>query len=519
MKNCCKKLFAHKKTMGALIGLGIVIVVTGAITVMGISRNMEKAAQPEPTVTWFPDYPAITASANSDEIKRGEYLVKAGDCIACHTNTATHGAVFAGGRKMQTPFGVLYTPNITPDHETGIGGWTEAQFEKAMREGISPQGHYYYPAFPFLYFSRMPSEDIKAIKAYLDNIPAVHQENRENEMVFPFNIRLLQLPWRLMFFHPQQKDIFPTTPKTAQERGAYLVEGSGHCAMCHTPSWHIVTPLLPLGAPQKEYHLTGMKVQGYLAPNISASNLGKVSDAEITAVFSNDKLIGGGKVAGPMLEVNHDSLRYLTPDDQKAIAIYLKSVHSKEPPRPSGANAGKGIYEAYCSGCHMAGAGGAPKYGDAAAWSPYLKKGVPSLYTNAIKGINGMPAMGTCMSCTDKEIQETVDYMIAPVQGVSTAAAPPPPKKLTMTDAKKLYAENCSVCHESGFKGAPKPGDVQAFKPAVDAGFEATYLNVMEGRHDHPIHGACPTCSDAEIIAALKYMMQQSAPGKDYSLW
>ncbi len=520
-----KKMLASRKVWIPLAILLASLFGTSAWVISGILDNMKKAAQPEPAVPYTPNYPVLPAKiANDPLIQRGDYLVKAGDCIACHTNTShKESKPFAGGLAMQTPFGVMHTPNITPDKETGIGSWTDAEFVKAMREGISPRGrfHYYYPAFPFTYFNRMPEKDILAMRAYLNQIPAVHQVNLDNAMVWPFSLRILQLPWRILFFHPKPEDQLSENPATPLELGKYLVEGPGHCGMCHTPSWHLISEDLPLGAPIRKYHLTGAKVQGYLAPNISASNLGNVSNDEIVRVFTENRLIGGGKVVGPMLEVNMDSLRYLPRKDLEAIAIYLKSVKSETPPKASNASGGKGTYENYCAGCHVAGAGGAPRFGDAAAWAPLLKSGVDALYTNAIKGINGMPAKGTCLSCTDIEIKEAVDYMIAPVANAaaSSVTLPAPVKKLTLEDGKRIYTDNCAVCHNTGFKNAPKPGDVAGFKKAVDAGFVKTYLDIKTGRNGHPAQGACPTCSNAELIAALKYMLQESAPGKNYSLW
>ncbi len=178
------------------------------------------------------------------------------------------------------------------------------------------------------------------------------------------------------------------------------------------------------------------------------------------------------------------------------------------------------MYENYCSGCHASGAGGAPKYGSAADWTPVLKAGINKVYDNAIKGIGGMPAKGTCVSCNDQDIKLAVNYMVASVTGPDGKIANVTPmKKLTMEDGKLLYEQNCSVCHASGFQGAPKPGDVEAWKPMVQAGFLETYINVLTGREGHPPRGACAACSDADLKAAVKYMMQQSAPGKDYSLW
>ncbi len=302
------------------------------------------------------------------------------------------------------------------------------------------------------------------------------------------------------------------------------MNGAGHCAMCHSPSYNLFSESLPLGAPIRKYDLTGAKVQGFLAPNITKSNISNVPDQEIVDVFKKDKLIGGGNVVGPMQEVNHDSLIHLSDKDLFAIARYLKTVESESPPKPrvGSGGPGKGTYETYCSGCHTTGAGGAPKLGDSTSWTPILKSPIDEIYHKAIKGINGMPAKGTCISCSDDEIKQAVDYMVASIKGDSSSSKPTAaaaPKKLTYADDKRIYTENCAVCHSSGFKNAPKPGDVTAWEPIIANGFYDTYKNIETGRKGHLAHGACPTCSDGDIIAALKYMMQESAPGKDYSLW
>lgn len=523
MKKIIEKFLSKKRNIVFLAIVVVGVVISMVFTIAGISKNVQLMAEisPDDIEQYFPAYPPVNTTGKDPAlIKRGEYIAKAGDCIACHTNSPKKGPVFSGGLPMPTPFGTIFSPNITPDPETGIGGWTDEQFIKAMREGISPDGHYYYPAFPYLYFSKITTDDLKALKAYLDSIPAVKQKNRANEMVWPFNVRLLQAPWRLLFFHPTA--VYKGVPQASPQwtRGAYLVEGLGHCAMCHSPSYDIFTDKLPLGAPIQKFDLTGSKIQGYLAPNITKANLAEVSEQEIVDVFTKDRVIGGGNVQGPMLEVNHDSLKYLTPEDLSAIAVYLKSVQSQSPPKPTGPAAGKALYENYCSGCHASGAGGAPKYGDAISWTPVLKHGMTTVYGNAIKGIGGMPAKGTCVSCNDQDIKQAVDYMVASVVGPDGKIANVAPvRKLTMQDGRLLYDQNCSVCHTNGYRGAPKPGDVEAWKPIVQAGFLDTYINVLTGRRGHPPRGACATCSDADLKAAVKYMMQQSAPGKDYSLW
>ncbi len=523
METLIHKILKQKKLGMTLVVLFIFAIIAASCTLRGIHRSVQEMADyANETVTYFPAYPVVNPQGkNAELIKRGEYLSKAGDCMACHTNTEEreNAKPFAGGLAMRTPFGTIYTPNITPDKETGIGNWTEDQFIKAMHEGISPHGHYYYPAFPYLYFNKVSIDDLKAIKAYLDVIPAVHQENRKNRMVFPFNLRFMQLGWRLLFFHSHEFEKDPSQ-SDAWNRGAYLAQGLGHCAMCHSPSYHILSEEYPLGAPMQKYNLTGGRVQGFLAPNITKTNLSSTSIDDIINVFTKDTLIGGGKIEGPMLEVNHDSLNHLTHEDLVALATYLKNVESITPPKPKGSAVGKGIYDTYCSGCHESGAGGAPKYGDSLSWTPVLKQGIEQVYTNAIQGKGGMPAKGTCLSCSDDEIKQAVDFMISSSKGGGEpSVATPRPKPLTMEDGKRLYDANCAVCHNSGFKNAPKPGDIAAWKPIVDQGFLQIYGNVLTGRNGHPVRGACANCTDQDIKAATKYMLQQSAPDKNFNLW
>lgn len=530
MKRLIQKIIEQKKLGLTIVFLFFLLIIYSIYALTAVHGNVEKMQKAE-TVSFYPSYPAVTVKPgqNAELIKRGQYLVTAGDCIACHTNTAEKEKAkpFAGGLAMPTPFGTIYAPNLTPDKETGIGNWSEEDFIKAMREGISPKGHYYYPAFPYLYFSKLSTDDLKAIKAYLDVIPAVHQENQKNDMVFPFNIRFLQLGWRILFFYPEHKEgEFKNDPQQSAlwNRGAYLAEGLGHCAMCHSPSYHLVSENLSLGAPIRKYDLTGSKIQGFLAPNITQANLSKISINEIIDVFTQDRMIGGGRVEGPMLEANHDSLRYLTHSDLEAVATYLKAVHSEEPPKPKAGAGGIGasIYDTYCSGCHATGSGGAPKFGDAGAWDPIMKPGIDKVYMHAIQGVGGMPAKGTCISCSEDEIKQAVDYMIAATKGGAggeTVVSIPKMKTLTLTDGQRVYDENCSVCHKSGFKNAPIPGDKAAWQPLFKSGFLDIYQDVLTGNKGHPIHGACPKCTDGELKAAIKYMLHESTSANDYNLW
>lgn len=403
-----------------LIVILVLILIPASITLIGIYQNVGKMAKAYSTTYYFPSYPTPNIKGKTKEqielIKRGDYLVKAGDCIACHTDTASKGQAFAGGLAMQTAFGAIYSPNITSDKKTGIGNWTDEQFIKAMHEGISPSGEYYYPAFPYLYFNLVTVPDLKAIKAYLDSIPAIYQENRENDMVWPFNWRFLQIFWRFLFFNPNDGPFKPTPNQSpAWNRGAYLVEGLGHCAMCHTPSYYIISEDLSLGAPIRKYNLTGAYIQGYVAPNITKANLGAIPDNELLKIFTDYNLLGGGKLQGPMLEAVHDSLIHLTTGDLLAMIAYLKTLEITMPEelRIGRTGLGESIYNSYCSGCHATGVGGAPKLGDAASWGPLARSGMQKLYTVAIRGGGNMPAKGTCIRCSDQQIKEAVDFMVA----------------------------------------------------------------------------------------------------------
>ena len=366
-----------------LILIAFLIVCSGAWTIVGIIQNVELSKQSYGQTYQFPEYPTPDMKGKNAElialIKKGDYLVKAGDCIACHS--AENSPAFAGGYAMQTPFGVVYSPNITPDKETGIGNWTDDQFIKAMHEGIAPDGSYYYPAFPYLYFNQISNDDLKAIKVYLNNIPAVHKQNRENNMIFPFNFRIFQLGWRILFF--DNTGPYKPNPQESEKwnRGAYLIDGLGHCAMCHTPSYYIFSKQISLGAPMRKYDLTGAMVEGYLAPNITKSNLGAIPDQDLIKVFKDYRLLGGAELKGPMLEAVHDSLVHLTDDDLYAMITYMKTVKSELPPQPSvsESSVGQYVYNSYCSGCHAMGVGGALKFGDAATWLPLARNGMDNL--------------------------------------------------------------------------------------------------------------------------------------------
>src|SRR5690349_17314742 len=172
------------------------------------------------------------AENSNAEVERGRYLTTAGDCVACHT--APNGRPFAGGRGIQTPFGIIYSPNITPDPETGIGAWSDDQFYRAMHEGISANGKHLYPAFPYPWFTKLTRDDVDAIHAFLKSLPPVRNKEPQNKLPWPLSYREVMKGWNELYFKPGT--FVANAQKSAEwNRGAYLVEGAGHCGACHTP--------------------------------------------------------------------------------------------------------------------------------------------------------------------------------------------------------------------------------------------------------------------------------------------
>jgi mono/diheme cytochrome c family protein len=260
-------------------------------------------------------------------VARGRYLAKAADCMPCHTSTS--GKPFAGGLKMNTPFGAMYSSNITPDRDTGIGTWTFEQFKQAVHSGIRADGKYLYPAMPFDAFTGISEDDLKALWAYFRSVPPVKQQNRENELSFPFNIRFGMLAWRILFFREQF--FVPDAGKSAQwNRGAYLVEALGHCGDCHTPRNF-------MGATKASRRFEGATIDQWYAPNITAEALAKTNGwgkSELIA-FLKSGAANNSTVLGPMQEVVHDSLAFLTPGDLDAMATYLLDLkNEKDAPAP-----------------------------------------------------------------------------------------------------------------------------------------------------------------------------------------
>ena len=258
------------------------------------------------------------AAAEGENVTRGEYLLRAGGCVSCHT--AAGGLKLAGGRALATPFGTFYSPNITPDPETGIGRWTDAQFLRALREGVRPDGANYFPVFPYPSFTGITDSDALAIKAYLFSVPAVRQDNRPHDVIFPFSWRVLQTGWKLLFFTPGP---FQPAPErsAAYNRGAYLVTALAHCGECHTPRNF-------LGALRSGQWLAGTPdgPDGQLVPNITpdpGTGIGRWQKEDVVELLKTGTTPEQSKVKGAMKETIEDGLKYLSDGDLEAIADYL----------------------------------------------------------------------------------------------------------------------------------------------------------------------------------------------------
>jgi mono/diheme cytochrome c family protein len=329
-------------------------------TLLGALAVALLASAPQAMAQDKPADPALLA--------RGEYLARAGDCIACHT--AREGKTFAGGLPMKTPFGTIYTSNITPDPQTGIGMWTSDQFYQLMHNGRFPDGGLVYPAMPFGSYTKVTREDSDAIYAYLRSIAPVKQLNRPHDLTFPFNNRSLIIGWRTLFF--KEGDFKPDSTKSPEwNRGAYLVEGLGHCSMCHTA-------INALGGSSQSQAFEGglIPMQNWYAPSLTANKEAGLGDWTLEEI--TDYLRKGvstrGAVYGPMAEVVYNSTQYLNDDDIRAMAVYLKglaqgtSPEKPATPLPSAESSllvslGKPIYDRECASCHgAAGLGMPPHY-------------------------------------------------------------------------------------------------------------------------------------------------------------
>ncbi|WP_144147227.1 cytochrome c [Paraburkholderia sp. BCC1884] len=351
-------------------------------------------------------------AADTDLIKRGEYLAKAGDCAACHT--VAPGKPFTGGLKMITPMGAIYSTNITPDPDVGIGRYSEEDFRRAMREGVARDGRNLYPAMPYPSYAKVNDDDMRALYAYfMKGVASVKQPNRESDIKWPLNMRWPLKFWNMVFL---DKGAYQNKPEhdVAWNRGAYLIQGLGHCGSCHTPRG-VAFQEKALDESGRAY-LSGGPVDNWFASNLTGDHnagLGRWSDADI-GQFLKTGANQHASAFGSMTSVINNSTQSMTDADVGAIARYLKSLpaqggaggpaYSYDPKatrvslaRPAN-NAGSRVYTTYCMHCHgVDGRGFAPMLAPLADNPNVLEKTPLSLINVTLNGtedivLGGVPA-------------------------------------------------------------------------------------------------------------------------------
>jgi mono/diheme cytochrome c family protein len=315
---------------------------------------------------------AVAAPFDEEQVRRGEYLARAGDCVACHSSE--DGTPFAGGHGLSTPIGDIIATNITPSKTAGIGNYSLEQFSAAVREGVRADGKYLYPAMPYTSYSKISDEDIAALYAYfMSAVEPVDSRPPATELPFPFNIRLSMMAWNVLFLDTEP---FQLDPQQSDEwnRGAYLAQGLAHCSTCHSPRNMLMAEVKAKG-------LAGGAVGVWYAPNITSdpnSGIGGWSVEDLVRYMKTGN-VAKGQASGPMAEAIDHSLQYMTEADLRAMAVYLKTVPAvskqgvekpvyawqgseQQEPRARGAAwpddpnqlSGAQLYDAYCASCHQA---------------------------------------------------------------------------------------------------------------------------------------------------------------------
>ncbi|MBG6071558.1 MULTISPECIES: cytochrome c [unclassified Polaromonas] len=327
--------------------LGIAVLALGAVGAIW-ALNVQDETDVRTTAAFAP---------TDSVVARGAYLARAGNCMACHT--ARGGAGYAGGLGIPTPFGTVFTSNLTPDANTGIGSWSPAHFWRAMHNGRSKSGRLLYPAFPYTSYTQVTREDSDAIFAFLRSQPAVNQPNRPHALEFPFNSQAALAVWRALYFKPGVYQ--PAASRDAEwNRGAYLVGGLGHCSACHSPRD-------ALGGSRQSLALAGglIPMQNWYAPSLTSPHEAGMAnwDKQHIVQLLQTGVAPGASVSGPMAEVVMRSTQHLTDQDLGAMATYLKALPGASPapkapasPRteraPANLEKTAKLYEQHCAQCH-----------------------------------------------------------------------------------------------------------------------------------------------------------------------
>ena len=407
-------------TTGRLVGgLLAALVVAGAAAALAVAWRPDIAAVDPPSPETF----------DQTLVKRGRDLAAVGNCSTCHTLRG--GRDFAGGRPVPTPFGTIYSSNITPDAETGIGRWPEAAFRRAMRSGVDRAGRHLYPTFPYDHFTHVSDEDDRALYAYLMTRQPVHAQAQQNELPFPLDQRVMIAGWKLLFF--RRAAVEPDPTRTAEwNRGAYLVEGLAHCGACHTPR-------NVLGAERASAPFAGGEADNWNAYAINAQSPAAVPwDADaLFAYLRNGWHPDHGVARGPMAEVV-SNLSDVPDDDVRAIATYMAGVFgpptpdrkrrgeevlaqvksSSVPATPASAT-GAAIYAAACVPCHETARPlpyGGVNLALSSAFSAPDARNAANIVLAGIRPVAGerSPIMpGFAASMSDAQIATLLDYLRA----------------------------------------------------------------------------------------------------------
>jgi mono/diheme cytochrome c family protein len=362
---------------------------------------------------------ARAAEPSDETIAHGKQLAAAADCASCHT--ADPAKPFAGGKRIDTPFGAIYSPNLTPDRETGIGSFSDEDFRRALRFGVAPDGSRYYPAFPYPNFTKLTRDDILAIRAYLATLTPFRNTPPPPQLRWPLNYRVLMRVWDYVFFRPGLFE--PDQQKSTEwNRGGYLVEGAAHCGACHTPK-------NVFGADRRSRSFGGGLVDGWFAPrldNAPRSGLKSWSVDDIAEYLASGRN-GKSHADGLMAEVVVHSTSQMSEADIRAIAVYLKDLPAGTPeptvtpPPQQDMDAGKAIYAHACVACHEADGSGTPRIypplpGNAnlqsanpASTLRIILDGAQTVTTPRAPNAGSMPAYAKQL--TDQEIADVTNYI------------------------------------------------------------------------------------------------------------
>ncbi|MCB1445784.1 MAG: cytochrome c [Rhizobiaceae bacterium] len=400
----------------------LLLIVAGVFVVCALAAAVFLGAFEKSVVAGDIDEP-LTADAMATLAKRGAYVAVAADCFACHT--AKGGAPFAGGLPFETPFGTIYSTNISPDKETGIGAWTRAQFHRALRDGVGPNGHL-YPAMPYASYRKMTPADVDAVYAYLMTREPMNVANKANALSFPFNIRQGLTFWNLVNL-PADAGTENPERSAVWNRGRYLTDALAHCGECHTPRNALQ------GLDQAAY-LEGADIEGVHAPDITKAGLERMGFGPwVLSTFMKSGLSAQGGMTGQMFEVVHFSTQYMTTDDLDALSAYLFDLDdlpadkaSPDVSKPAAVDAelsaaAKPTYLALCSGCHGVEGQGIPHVVVPLSTNASLRltsarnlirvvlDGIPAQRFPGLERMQPMPGFATDL--TDRQVADLVNWL------------------------------------------------------------------------------------------------------------